>query len=222
MGTCFCAVLRSDNESAPLPPGYVASVIEQKFFHSLAFEHQEEVIVLFPAESENHKPGRTLIDPLQTFLNASGMHCGISAPFTDLYDTGYVYFQASAALKNTTHKEDAALLCCFEDCILSQLLHSAAGNIPTRFYYTAGLDRLRKHDADSQVSYIETLKIYLECNMSIAQTAKKLILHRSSLIDRLSRIRQILGADLSDADTRLLLQLILRMEQLLLEEENQP
>ena len=39
-------------------------------------------------------------------------------------------------------------------------------------------------------------------------------LHRSSLIDRLERIRQLLGLDLSDPDVRLLLQVILRSETL--------
>ena len=219
MGTCFCAVLRSSNESAPLPPGYVASVIEQQFLHALAFEHRQEIVAVFPAASANHLPERSLIEHLQSFLTANGMLCGISAPFTDLYDIDHVCFQASAALGNANRLRKAGLLFFFEDCILPQLLHSAAGNIPTRFYYTAGLDRLKKHDTASQVSYIDTLKTYLECNMSIAQTAKKLILHRSSLIDRLSRIQQILGDDLSDADTRLLLQLILRIEQLQVEEK---
>ena len=74
-----------------------------------------------------------------------------------------------------------------------------------------GID-LPGHGRDE--SYAETLRIYLQNNESIAATAKELALHRSSLIDRLERIRQLLGLDLSDPDVRLLLQVILRSETL--------
>ena len=83
------------------------------------------------------------------------------------------------------------------------------GNIPARFFYTDGLNRLLRHDISSQVSYIDTLKAYLDCNMSISETARKLHLHRSSLIDRLNRIDQILGCDLNNPDERLKLQIVL-------------
>ena len=45
--------------------------------------------------------------------------------------------------------------------------------------------------------------------MSISTTARVLHLHRSSLIDRLNRIAQILGCDLNDPEERLKLQIVL-------------
>lgn len=211
--SCFCAVFRRAGDSAPLPPGYVASVIEQQFYHSLAFEHHEDVVAVLPAAPSGHRPENALIEQLDSFVKSAGMRCAVSNPFSDLYDISNVYFQASSALEQSLRagKPDSVIF--FEDCILSLLLHSAAGNIPAAFYYTEGLDKLKQHDASSQVSYIETLRAFLECNMSVSQTSKKLILHRSSLIDRLSRIRQMFGDELDDPDKRLLLQIILRMEQ---------
>ena len=212
-GTCFCVVFRPETGSASLPTGYVASVIEQQFFHSIAFEYHDEAVAVISAAAYGHSPEKALTEHLQAFQKTAGMRCGISNPFTDLYDIGNVYFQAAAALDNAAHAKSTDAVLFYEDCILSQLLHSAAGNIPSEFYYTAGLDQLKQHDASSQVSYLDTLKTYLECNMSVSQTSKKLNLHRSSLIDRLSRISQILGAELSDPDKRLLLQIILKMKQ---------
>ena len=72
--------------------------------------------------------------------------------------------------------------------------------------------RLAEHDATAPVSYIDTLKTYLDSNMSIAETARKLNLHRSSLIDRLERIHQVLDCDLKDPEVRLVIKIVLSAE----------
>jgi DNA-binding PucR family transcriptional regulator len=107
-----------------------------------------------------------------------------------------------------------ASLFLFEDYILQQLLRSAVGEIPARFFYSDGLAHLQQHDESSQVSYLETLRIYLDNNMSIAKTAEDLYIHRSSLLDRLARIQQILGTDLSVPELRLSIHLVLKAEEL--------
>ena len=48
--------------------------------------------------------------------------------------------------------------------------------------------------------------------MSIAETARKLNLHRSSLIDRLERIHQVLDCDLKDPEVRLVIKIVLSAE----------
>ncbi len=102
----------------------------------------------------------------------------------------------------------------FEDSILQLLLKNALKGVPAKYYYTEGLTRLADHDASSQVSYIDTLKAYLDNNCSIAETARALHLHRSSLIDRIWRITQTLGGDLNDPAARLTLQIVLYAEQI--------
>ena len=71
-----------------------------------------------------------------------------------------------------------------------------------------------RHDQDSQVSYIETLRIFLECNMSVTKTTAKLFLNRSTLIERLARIKRELNCDLEDPEQRLLLQILLKTRQI--------
>jgi len=53
------------------------------------------------------------------------------------------------------------------------------------------------------------LKAFLDNSNSVAETARVLHLHRSSLIDRIERIKQILECDLTEPKDRLKLQLIL-------------
>jgi len=59
---------------------------------------------------------------------------------------------------------------------------------------------------------VTTLGAYLERACSAAQTARALGVHRNTISQRIARIEKILGVSLSQADTRLALQLALRAQ----------
>ena len=80
-------------------------------------------------------------------------------------------------------------------------------------YYPEGLKKLKEHDDDSKVSYINTLRMFLNNNLSVTKTASDLYLHRSTLMERLTHITNALDGDLKDPDYVLLLKILLRCEQ---------
>ena len=96
--------------------------------------------------------------------------------------------------------------------LLPQLLSGALSGRPSWVYYPNGLKKLKAHDEVSQVSYLETLRVYLDNNLSVTRTAAALYLHRSTLLDRLAHITQMLGRDLKDPDFCLTLGILLRAE----------
>lgn len=98
----------------------------------------------------------------------------------------------------------------FQTYALTELIENALGKLPLRACFPSGLKRLVEHDAGSAVSYLETLKIYLEQNMSVTRTASRLFLNRSTLLERMNRIKNLLDSDLQDAEERLLLQILLK------------
>ncbi len=195
-----CVVLRPSAEMTQLPAGYVCSIIEQQFKDALAFEYNGLIVAILPSDTEEQQ----LVKMLKRFR----MICGASHIFTDIYESGYYYYQAVSALE-TEGISSADGISLFEDAILPLMLKNSTSGIPAKFFFTEGLARLAKHDSSSQVSYIETLKVFLDNNNSIAETARVLHLHRSSLIDRIERIKQILECDLTEPKDRLKLQLIL-------------
>ena len=71
---------------------------------------------------------------------------------------------------------------------------------------------MKDHDNSSHVSYLHTLRVYLDNNLSVTKTAAALFLHRSTLLDRLAHITTMLGNDLKDPDYCLTLGIILRAE----------
>ena len=204
-GETVCIVFRPASDSAPLPSGYVSSLIEGQFKDSLAFEYDGRIVAVIPWE-------QGVIQQLGALLRKLRLVCGISHPFRDLQESAYACYQASAALDTGAGIDPGGSVHRFEDCILPLLLRNATAELPARYFYTEGLSRLAAHDESSPVSYIDTLKTYLDSNMSIAETARKMNLHRSSLIDRLERINQILDRDLRDPDHRLAIQIVLSAE----------
>ena len=204
-GEVICAVFRHAPNSNPLPGGYVSSLIEEQFRDSLAFEHDGRIAAVLPA-------GTNVVPPLEALVRKLRLVCGISRPFRDLLESSYAYYQASSALSIGYGTDPDRSVHRFEDCILPLLLRNATAELPARTFYTEGLSRLAAHDASSPVSYIATLKTYLDNNMSIAETARKMNLHRSSLIDRLERITRVLGCDLEDPGRRLAMQIVLSAE----------
>ena len=204
-GEMVCVVFHPVPDARPLPTGYISSLIEQQFKDALAFEYDGSVTAVLPA---------SLTEPekLTPFLRKLRLVCGVSHLFSDFYYSAYAYYQASSALAAGTRADPGRLLYPFESYILPLLLKNATADIPARFFYTEGLLRLAEHDATAPVSYIDTLKTYLDSNMSIAETARKLNLHRSSLIDRLERIHQVLDCDLKDPEVRLVIKIVLSAE----------
>lgn len=73
------------------------------------------------------------------------------------------------------------------------------------------LGPLLEHDAARHGELVRTLEVFLSCNGNHVHAARELHLHRNTLLYRLERIREILGRDLEDAETRLALQVALRI-----------
>ena len=90
------------------------------------------------------------------------------------------------------------------------MIINSLGGLPAEAYYPAGFKDLLEHDRDSGVSYLETLQVFLEENMSYTAASQKLFIHRSTLIDRISRIEKELNISLKDSDKRLQLELLLK------------
>ena len=207
----LCMCLNYKGDSQLMPKGYLSSLIEQQIPGSMAFTYDDQIIAIVSVnETEYKNDAASRAFPI---LEKNHLSCGISQTFPDLYDSAYALFQASSALKQGSKQHPDKRLFFYEDYILPQLFTGAKGMIPAKYYQTDGLKRLYAHDASSSVSYIETLKTFLDNNMSISATAKALYLHRSSLIDRLDHVTRLLGSDLDDPAERLKLQFILHMSE---------
>jgi purine catabolism regulator len=73
------------------------------------------------------------------------------------------------------------------------------------------LGPIEDYDARHSAELIDTLEGFFRCNGNHARAAELLHLHRNTLLYRLERIEALTGRDLSDAETRLSMQLALKI-----------
>jgi hypothetical protein len=98
-------------------------------------------------------------------------------------------------------------------------VETASESTPRQYLLTAVTDDQARHRAElllqplreaADDALLDTLNVYLLCECSTAATARRIGVHRNSVIKRLARIRSLLGVDLDDDDTRLALRIACR------------
>ena len=211
-----CMRLKLTNRLANLPIGYVRNMVESAFPKSITFEHHRNSVVSFIDldELDASLPYQEAIaSAVRPFIESMGMKAGLSDPVGDILQARLYYLEANAALENGALFGDGRPLYEFQDFILEDMVVGAMGEFPLELLYPEGLRTLVEHDASSPTSYLETLRCYLDNNMSVTKTAKELYVHRSTLLERLSRIKRELGLDLDDADVNLRMRLLLKAMQ---------
>ena len=148
------------------------------------------------------------------FTESMGVRIGASDAFRDVYSARLYYHQASAALENGMLVDPTKKYYHFQDYALTELIINSLGKMPTELFFTDGMRRLAEHDAEAPVSYMDTLREYLDQNMSMTRTSAALYVHRSTLLERIGRIERELDTDLKDPDERLRIQILLKAMQI--------
>lgn len=213
----ICVKMKFRNLAEQVPTGYICNLIEAKFSKSIAFEFDSSVVSFVGTDSIRDSGSKFLEglnNTFSAFTEAISIRLGVSDSFTNLFNAKLYYEQTCAALENGSLIHPEKQYYNFQDYALMEMVVNSLGELPLEMYYSDGMRRLVEHDRNSQVSYLETLRVYLEQNMSITKTSSILYVHRSTLLERLSRIERELDADIKDSNERLRLQILLKAIQI--------
>jgi purine catabolism regulator len=99
----------------------------------------------------------------------------------------------------------------FGDLGVYRLIFAAEGLPELSDLYTQALGDLLAYDRQNNADLVSTLEAFFAANGSPKEAAKRLGVHRNTVLYRLDRIRDITGYDLDDAGLRLRLQLALHI-----------
>ncbi|WP_343083339.1 PucR family transcriptional regulator [Blautia producta] len=139
------------------------------------------------------------------------MKAGISTEFQDLTELDQYYFQADTALSIGNKQEPQIWSYRFESYALGYARQNMLANMSADCFCHRGLKKLQEYDKKKNRNYSETLRIYLENNMSVSKTIKVLYLQRQTFLYQLKRIQEISNLNLKDYNTRLYLLLSFQM-----------
>lgn len=159
------------------------------------------------------QPGRFLAisaDWLETFISEQHLLVGVSSYTSELMELPFLYQQACAAIEMGQKCVPSKSLYYFDDYKLDTLVRISS-ELPTIKYYLNGeVLTLERYDMENETELFLTLKTYLSNNLR-QKTAKKMHIHRNTLVYRLNRITELTGLNLDDPDTVLHLMLTYKL-----------
>ena len=171
-----------------------------------AFLYRQSIAVVVNL-SYAHSTSSEVISSLAVLMREGLLKMGASSEIHDFMLVPQGYIQASAAL-DLGRKSESMIWCYrFDDYLLEYLLKKGREEIPPQLLCSGKLLLLKKYDDKNKTDLYTTVKVYLELERNILQTAKELYIHRSTLFYRLERIRKIAGIDFEDSRERLVLRL---------------
>lgn len=152
-----------------------------------------------------------LIKRVNEFSRESLLKLGISPIKAGHSHLRYQYSQAQIALTIGSQNSPEKQVHLFSDIAFDYILQKLTTELPASMIIQEGLLDLIENDRINNTEYMETLRIYLNNKCNATQTAEKLFIHRSTLIYRLDKIKEILGSDLTDPDEFLYIMLSCRL-----------
>ena len=145
---------------------------------------------------------RDIRSRLAEFLRENMYKAGVSGLAYSAAHLRGAYLQAEAAIRLGTDKDPMFWYYLFEDYRMDYLIRKSAGEIPAELLIMPALQALLHEDEEKGTQYLETLRACTEENFNVTRTAQRLFVHRTSLQDRLNRIRERTGMDLDNPETR--------------------
>lgn len=141
------------------------------------------------------------LEKLEHYVTKYEMQACVSDRFSNFQYCELYYNSVAEVLAKLSLNSPAGVYF-FADYRVKLALSNSYGKLLPQMMYSDAFRSLIAHDEESDVSYINTLKILLEENMNASQAAKRLYISRNSFLSRLERICRITSIDLYDPDTR--------------------
>lgn len=207
-----CFKLRRKPGSCAMPESYLyasLSAVIPSAVHAVI--HQNAIVGMVQVCPDNEN---AIMEIFRDLLRQMDYLGGISLRIRDIQQFDAYFLQASYAVSEGPGRNKNEALYDFSEYSLQYLLQVISGKASIPTLIPDGLAALDEHDRKKNTEYVRTLDVYLRDERSITRTAEDLFIHRSSLIKRLEKIRQILQMDLENPQNRLYLQLYLSLKQM--------
>lgn len=209
------AVLRfAWDSAAPPSPRRLETLVNGEVARQNLIVIQEalgsEVVCVCPAAAALLLAEAVLDHAAEEYPEAAA-RCGVGAPVADLSLWRDSFRQAGQALEMARRLRAREPLY-FPDLSVYRLLLQLEYHPELQAFKQEILGDLLAHEGSGD--FLRTLEAYFESNGNLSQAAEALFIHRNTLIYRMERIAEISGLDLDNTETRLAVQLALRIHRM--------
>jgi purine catabolism regulator len=182
---------------------------------ALAVERDGAIVALRPTEATNDAAATALVEAVRAETSEAlpeiGVSAGLARPVAHPREFPAAQRMALQALAVGQSLLGGGRTVHYGQLGIERLLLHLLGNPELEQFALDVLGGLLSYDAQHRGELVRTLEVFLSCNGNHVRAAQELHLHRNTLLYRLDRAREILGRDLEDAETRLALQVALRL-----------
>lgn len=198
---------------------YICSQLEELIPGSFCVVKNGKIIMLYNESLFQRKAGKDtgLSDALEIIADQFFLYVFVSRMFSDishLENVTAAVNQAQFVLESAMRHPDEMkekIYRLFDDYALEFLLKKGAADFRMDQICHPAVLKLQEYDMIHETSFSKTLYTYIKEKYNAAATAKALYIHRSSFINRMDRIRELVDLDLDDVDNRLYILLSYRL-----------
>ncbi|WP_342042187.1 PucR family transcriptional regulator [Bacillus sp. OTU2372] len=184
------------------------------------FKKADSCILLFEVQDHDHSPivyVETCLIQLQEKVSkylGNTISFGVSTLCQNFLHTKDGYTEAADALSQGKLSKKTEYIQTYHTKDIMELLRQ----IPLedlKNFYSFTLNGFSSTKIEEEQSLLETLSVFLETHCQISETAKRLFVHRNTVVYRIEKCEEILGKSLKDSETTLQIRLALRIKSLL-------
>ncbi|MBD8070105.1 PucR family transcriptional regulator [Bacillus sp. PS06] len=159
-------------------------------------------------------PTLTTIQTKVTSQFSRTISFGVSNVSLNLVDVKNSYKEAADALVIGHQSGKLAFIQTYRTKDIRELLRSIPKQDLQDFYHNA-LGGLSAQEFNHDPTLLQTLFVYLEAHCQISETAKRLYVHRNTVVYRLEKCEELLGRSLHDSETSLQIRLAFQIKNIL-------
>ena len=188
---------------------YQGRQIEKQLPSALAIAYGGDIVVIHNITRSKESAEQTA--KLHSFLRSRDLSYGKSRAFHNISELKNHYAQAMYALNYGQTIYPAKIFHRFSDCCLEFMVEHCCDTQAPESLFPSGLSELIEHDRDHGTQYLKTLIAFCEKKFNATHTADALHIHRTTLIERIKRIRELVDTDFENPSERLHLLLALEL-----------
>lgn len=169
---------------------YYCKYLEDLFPGSCALRNFEQIILVVNLSILN-KNEKVFYSELSQFLEETDCKAGRSMLFSDISLLTHHKKQAEMALITGSEKKAEERIYDYTDLRFDCLFAACTADLLPEHLCNPILLRLKVYDEAEGTELYATLRVYLEEQFNVSHAAKKLFVHRTTLLYRLDRIKEI-------------------------------
>ena len=192
-------ITNDKNSISNIPFNYINGFFLDIFPKSFCIKYVGYVIVILQRDPKRDFSEKQLVQ-LNQFMEDTGLYCGLSRIFTDLFDLKKYFKQSLLALKNNRKKTGKNAVNFYDDATLEYVFNICSKVEPLKDLCHPAIFELWDYDHEHGTSYLNTLYSYIINFGKTTEISQKEHLHRNTLYYRIGKIEEIIKLKLTNLD----------------------